>query len=209
MNVYIVDDDPAVRDALGRLLMMEGYAVRAFPSGKLFLDQIGGGEHGVAVLDWEHKGVDESAGRKTFAELKRRNSPLVVLFLSGEGTIPDATEVIKGGAVDWLVKPVDASKVLLAVEKACAKARARKEGWGLWATLTRAERELVSYLVTDLTARDIGNILGKDHRTVETQRSAVYNKLRVDGPGQLRKFMIEHDIPDDSKRRSGDGDPAP
>jgi len=218
LNVYVVDDEAPVRDALARLLVMESYPVQVFASGQAFLAQAPLDGHGVVLLDLEMD-EDRAAGIKVVDQLQQRRSPLVVVFLSGKGRVRDVAQVMRGGAAldwlekppenDWLQKPTDPGMLLDTVVKAYSKARARSEGWALWATLTKAERELVPYLVTDLTARDIGNILGKDHRTVETQRSAVYNKLKVDGPGQLRQFLIDHDIPDASKRRYGCDSPKP
>ncbi|HEY8907782.1 MAG TPA: response regulator, partial [Rhodoferax sp.] len=102
LNLYVVDDDEAVRRSLGLLLLSRGYAVQTFESGETFLAAIRPQDSGCVILDLRMVGI---SGLQVFDELRLRSSPLVVLFLSGNGDISTAVDAVQRGAFGWLEKP--------------------------------------------------------------------------------------------------------
>ena len=128
LNLYIVDDDQPMRKSLGALFhaRLDGIAVQSFESGESFLENAHLDASGVAILDLRLDDVSGQLGRmnglEIFRALKDRQSPLVVIFLSGHGTLPEAVKAIQDGAVDSLQKPCSEDAMLTTVLAAKNKA---------------------------------------------------------------------------------------
>ncbi|MFM2050642.1 MAG: hypothetical protein RL682_1133, partial [Pseudomonadota bacterium] len=107
INIYVVDDDNAVRRSIGNLLLSRHYAVQTFASGEAFLSQAQLQNSGVVVLDLrlENNLGQGMSGLEVFEVLRAQHSPMAVLFLSGHGDIPTAVQAVKNGALAWLEKP--------------------------------------------------------------------------------------------------------
>ena len=117
-TVYIVDDDPAVRDSLTLMLEQENFMVRAFASGEAFLAACSGDCPACcAIIDIRMPGMD---GMRLQQEMARRGIPLPIIFLTGQGDIPTSVRAIKAGAVDFLTKPVAAADLLASARTALA-----------------------------------------------------------------------------------------
>lgn len=198
LTIYIVDDEAPVRESLGRLLFMEGYVVQAFASGKAFLEEADVDGLGVLLLDLEMDS-DVAAGKKVLQALNQRRSPLVVVFLSGRGKVSDVAQVMKEGVMDWLEKPWHPELFLETVKKAYARAlqmserlAERKHAMELWARLTSAEREVAPLVAKGLSSRDVGLVLEKNPRTVDTQRAEIFRKLELGNSNELQQFMMDN-----------------
>ena len=126
LNLYIVENDEPVRRSLGSLLLarLTDCSIKTFESGEAFLEGANLDGSGVVLLDLRME--PGMSGLEVFAVLKERSSPLVVVFLSGHGTLPVAVRAIQDGAVTWLEKPCTDEQLMEAVE--IAKARARSRG---------------------------------------------------------------------------------
>ena len=116
-TVYLVDDDSAVRDALGLLLLAKGYSVRSFESGEAFLASCQPEWEGCVILDVRMDGI---SGLAVFDQLRASNSELVVVFLSGHGDIEMAVQAVKQGAFDFLEKPCADTRLLQKIDDALA-----------------------------------------------------------------------------------------
>ena len=103
--VHIVDDDDSMRIALARLLSAAGYETRSYASAGDFLIAAGDAPTGCLVLDLHMPGPDGLALQDA---LRRRGSSLPTVFLSGRGDIASSVRALKGGASDFLTKPVQA-----------------------------------------------------------------------------------------------------
>jgi len=168
LNLYIVDDDEAVRTGLGSQFIARGYSVRAFKSGELFLTAVSAASEGVVILDLR---MDPGMGGiAVFNVLRAMSCPLMVLFLSGHGTIPQAVQAVKDGAFGWLPKPCDETELLEQVERAMQAATAGSLTLGLSVTRARLSRDMYlratahSSLVSSMSAptnRMIAASLGK------------------------------------------------
>jgi len=198
-NLYVIDDDEAVRRSLGLLLLSRGHAVQAFASGESFLEGAALDQPGVAVLDLR---LDGLSGLQVFDVLRARASPLVVLFLSGHGDIPMAVEAVQNGAFGWLEKPCADARLLEAIEKALARAaelgarlQARQAAQALWNKLTPREMQVARLVAEGLPNKRIAQVLAPiEPRTVETHRAHAFAKLGLANSHELDRFLREHEL---------------
>ena len=199
LPVFVVDDDPAVCKAKGTLLLSRGYAVRTYASGEAFLGSPHLDQGGCVLLDLRMEpGI---SGLEVFEELRRRGSPVVVIFLSGHGTIQSSVKAMREGAADWLEKPASEAQVLEAVTRAMdrsadavARRTVKAQRQVLWKELTPREIEVAGQLRYGLKNKVIGRALEIDPRTVEAHRARIYQKLDVDSSNMLDRFMRDMDL---------------
>jgi FixJ family two-component response regulator len=204
LNLYIVEDDDALRRSLVSLLTshLEDLAVRSFSSGEAFLDSIDLNQGGVVVLDKDMPSAMN--GLDVFERLRELQSPLVVVFLSGRGTIPDAVRAMEGGAVTWLTKPCANDELIEVVRRARDRAaklallsQGRHKAMLLWAKLSPRERQFVWGIASGLTSKQISKelkIAGDEinWRTVDTHRGHIFEKLEVKKSNELQAFLREY-----------------
>jgi FixJ family two-component response regulator len=192
--IYLVDDDPAVRDSLSLLLEEEGFALVAFASAEDFLSS------GVpmqcspscCIVDIRMPGMDGMALQE---EMVKRGIVLPVILLTGHGTIPQSVRAIKSGAVDFLTKPVTATTLLQSVRDAlheCDRLMAKNVVSMTAATrlesLTDREREVLALVVTGLPNKEVARRLGISHRTVEIHKARIMFKTGVDNVFDLARL---------------------
>lgn len=108
-EIYVVDDDPEVGVALGRLLRSAGFTVQSFTSAEAFFFEHPVPQAGVLILDVRMPGLD---GPHMLTELRRRGATVAVLFLSAVDDARIREEVLAGGAAGWLTKPVEGEVLL-------------------------------------------------------------------------------------------------
>jgi FixJ family two-component response regulator len=199
LNLYVVDDDEAVRQSLGMLFLSRGYAVQVFESGESFLAANCQQQHGCVILDLR---LDVMSGLQIFDQLRAQNSTLVVLFLSGHGDIPLAVEAVKNGAMGWLEKPCSETLLLAKVELALVQAGnsmqrsvAKLKAKSLWEQLTPREQEIARLVAegksSKIIARELSNIV---FRTVETHRAKALSKLGLTNSNELDRFIRLYDF---------------
>ena len=188
-RVFIVDDEAPVRRALSRLLRSAGLAVAAFASPEEFLAQYDRHTPGCLVLDLMMPGFDGLELQKT---LDRRGSLLPIIFLTGRGDVPKSVQAMKGGAVDFLTKPINDENLLAAIRAAIEKdGVARREQNELseirahLATLTPREREVLEEVVTGKLNKQIADDLGIGEKTVKVHRARVMQKMKVRSLAEL------------------------
>lgn len=194
--VYVVDDDPAVRDALSMLLDQHGFKVAAFDSGNAFLEIARPESRGCAIVDLH---MPEMDGLTLQAELKRRGVMLAVIILTGHGDIPASVKAIKGGAVDFLTKPVQAEQLIASVRAAIAeddqahfRVFAARGAAERFASLTTRERDVMALTVEGLQNKEIARALGISHRTVEIHKARIMHKTGASSAFELSR-MAAHD----------------
>jgi FixJ family two-component response regulator len=182
-RAFLVDDQPAVLKALARLLAAEGIAVQPYGSAQDFLDSGQAGAPGCLVLDLSMPGMGGLALQQALAA---QDSLLPVVFLTGQGNIEAGVEAMKLGAADFLTKPVDDARLLLAVRAAFERNRlARAERAGRLAILARLdsltprEREVMDLLIEGLLNKQVAAALGTVEKTVKVQRARIMLKMQV------------------------------
>jgi len=192
MQLTLVDDHDAVRDALLHVLSGLGCPMQTYASGAAFLASTDTLIPGCVVLDlrMEH----DAAGIAVFDALLAQRSPKVVLFLSSFGDIQKALAQVKKGAFDWLEKPVDGAVLKARVKEALLLADSRWQAMQAWNTLTGREREVAHGVARGLSSKEIARALVPevDSRTVDTFRTAVRDKLGIFNQADMRAWMVDH-----------------
>lgn len=195
--VMIVDDDAAVRDSTALLLSLKGFATRQFASAELLLAATGEpfdpGLAGCLLLDFRMTGMD---GLALQVELRRRGCALPIVIVTAHGDVATARAALKGGALDFLEKPVDEDVLLSTVRNALEVAAAgapRAAGPDL-ARLSAREREVLGLVVQGRHNREIGESLGISPRTVEVYRARLMEKLQARSVADLIRVALENGL---------------
>lgn len=195
LTVFIVDDDPAVRDALSLLLGIQDYRVAVFGDAESFLKAYKSEWRGCLVLDIRMPGMDGLTLQKHLAQL---GSELPVIIMTGHGDVASAREAFRAFAVDFLEKPLDHRKLLAAIADAFSRQRTRlvaemnrSEVERLLARLTPREREVMARVVAGQHNRDIAAELGISARTVEVHKARMMDKLGVNNVADLVRLNLE------------------
>jgi len=188
-TVFIVDDDPAVLKGLSRLLKSAGLGVKTFPSSQDFLNYFIPNTPGCLVLDVAMPGLNGLELQKTLAT---KGSAIPIIFLTGHGDIPMSVRAMKGGALDFLTKPVNDDDLLkavhLALEKDRSALRARAEVAEIQqrlATLTPREREVMEHVVSGQLNKQTAADLGTAEKTIKVHRARVMEKMKAHSVAEL------------------------
>lgn len=194
-SVTIVDDDAAVRDSLGLLLSLHGFAVRAFASGDAFLAVADAGWLGCVLLDLRMPGA---SGADVQRELAARGIAVPLIVLTAHGDATAARNALKAGAFDFLEKPVDERLLLATLDAAAIDAAARREISIRQAAsraridrLTPRERDVLALVVAGRHNREIAAALGISPRTVEVYKARLMDKLAVDRLPELIRLALD------------------
>lgn len=192
--VFIVDDDPSVRDSLGLLLGLRGLRTVIFADAESFLNAYRPDWRGCLLLDIRMPGMD---GLELQKRLNAIGSNLPVVVMTGHGDVESAREAFKAQAVDFLEKPLDQARLMAALDEALSQCESRRREderretfIRLLATLTPREREVMEMIVAGGHNRDIAERLGISPRTVEVHKARVMQKLQVEGVAHLVRLSL-------------------
>ncbi len=193
--MLIVDDDDAVRSATGRLLRSHGYDAQGVASGAGVAEALTDQEVDCVLLDLEMPEVDglEVQNRLAAAGV---DSPIV--FLSGHADVDRSVRAMKAGALDFLVKPVDAETLLGAVGEAVdlhrerlRTRRAMIEARERLALLTPREAQVLRLVAAGLRNRDVAERLGISESTVKVHRGRITRKLGARSVPELMRVLSD------------------
>jgi len=191
-TVYVVDDDPSMRDSTELMLKSVGFNVRTFGSAQDFLEADLREDISCLVLDVRMPGM---SGLDLQEKLVSGKTPLPVIFITGHGTVPMSVRAMKAGAVDFLQKPFEEQDLLDAINRAFARQRegkskedeAEKLQRRLKALTTR-EREVFFLLVTGMANKEIAHELGTSERTIKAHRARIMKKMNAGSLAELVRF---------------------
>jgi two-component system, LuxR family, response regulator FixJ len=193
-TIFVIDDHAAVRDALGEMLSVFGYAVKTYESADRFLQELDQRNLGCVVADVRMPGTD---GLGLVRELARRNLAFPVILISGHADVPMAVAAIKSGAEDFIEKPVDDAQLVAAINRALARRfeqqGAHKSQDALnekFARLTPRQVEIFDLVVEGFTSHAISAKLNISVRTVESYRAEVMEKMRAESVAALVRQAI-------------------
>lgn len=182
-KIAVVDDDASVRRSLNRLLRAAGYSVETFDSAETFFAAQPLDVFACAVLDVQMPGL---SGLDLQSKLRIAEPAPAVIFLTGHGNIPMSVEAMKHGAVDFLTKPVDESRLFPAIDQALVRhAQARADFEGLRevrrrvGTLTAREMDVLRCLLTGALNKQVADRLGITEKTVKVHRARVLQKMET------------------------------
>src|SRR5215468_2285810 len=182
-DIYVVDDDASVRDALSLVLSLEGFHVCGFAEGGSFLAAIGQHQPDCIILDVHMPG---RSGLDILKELRNQHSAVPLFIISGQGDIPMAVDAIKNGALDFIEKPFHAETLVTRIREAIAAARQKAQtqtgsrlaqrfpGRDL---LTPREFQVLELIANGASSKEAGRHLGISPRTIEVHRARVMEKL--------------------------------
>ena len=188
-TVFAVDDDESFLTAIGRVLRLGGYAVEAVPSPTVFLAQPVSRVLGCILVDLQ---MPDMTGLEFQQRLRAAGWTQPVVFLSGQGTIPASTQAIKGGALDFLTKPIASEDLLRAVAEAVEAHRAILADEdelatlrGRFASLTPREREVCLGVARGQLNKQIAYDLNLTLATIKFHRARGLIKLGVNSVPEL------------------------
>ena len=200
-RVYVIDDDPAMRDSLDFLLDAAGLKVRLFDSAQAFLDELANLERGCVVTDVRMPGID---GMELLRRIMAGPRKLPVIVMTGHGDVPLAVEAMKLGALDFIEKPFDDDRLIGMIEAALAASESGAKNDALSAemagrieSLTQRERQVMQGLVTGQSNKAIAREYDISPRTVEVYRANVMTKMQAGSLSELVRFAIRAGLVED------------
>ena len=194
LTVFIIDDDPSVRDSLALMLGISGYRTALFADAEAFIAALRENWVGCVVADLRLPG---KSGIELQAELRNRGIALPVVIITAHGDVPTARIAFQAQAVDFLEKPFDQKQLCGAIDMAFAleerrirseetrRADAQKLG-----RLTAREREVLDQVAQGLHAKEIAAALRISPRTVEVHKTRIMGKLGVRNVAELVRFAV-------------------
>ncbi|MCM2473512.1 response regulator transcription factor [Rhizobium sp. CG5] len=196
--VYLVDDDPAIRDSLTFLFMSRQMRAVSFESGEDLLAALPLDGFGCIILDMRMGGL---SGLETFSRLKEAGSKAPVIFLTGHGDVPVAVEALKTGAADFIEKPFN-DNLLVDTVVDCLKShfglmsedRERAIFESRLQLLSTREVDVLRLLMEGLLNKQIADALSISMRTVEVHRARVLSKMQARNAVELAATLASHGI---------------
>lgn len=192
-TIFVVDDEALTLRVIVQTLRAAGHTVEAFEDPRAFLAIAPFRRHGCAVLDLS---MPEVSGLGVQRALAESDGTLPVVFLTGSADVRATVTAMKGGALDFLLKPVDPEELLAAVARgvmASATARAaraeRDRLTALLQHLTPREREVCALLSRGMLNKQIAYDLGMSEATVKVHRARVMEKLRIGSVAELSTIL--------------------
>ena len=193
-NIYVVDDDEAVRDSLQWLLEGKDYRVRCFDSAESFLSRYDPREVACLLVDIRMPGI---SGLELQDRLIERKSPLPIVFITGHGDVPMAVNTMKKGAMDFIPKPFKEEELLSVVERMLDQAREAFADFqhaanrdALMGKLTARESQVLERIVAGRLNKQIADDLGISIKTVEAHRANIMEKLNANTVADLLKIAL-------------------
>ena len=193
-NVYVIDDDQAMRDSLEFLLGSADFEVTLYESALTFLDALPRLAFGCIVSDVRMPGID---GMDLLKRLKRDRATLPVVIMTGHGDVPLAVEAMKLGAIDFIEKPFEDDRLIGMIETALKQA---SEGAKTEAiaqdiaarieTLSPRERQVMDGLVAGLSNKVIAREFDISPRTIEVYRANVMTKMQAGSLSELVRLAM-------------------
>ncbi len=199
--IFVVDDDPAIRDSMRHLFESLGLAVEAYGSGEEFLarasplrDARVPTRRGCLLLDL---GTPDDTGLALLERLAASREGLPIIVIAGDGDIQLAVKAMKAGAADFIEKPLTDEIILESVRQTLRldeQGRAKQSEFGNTAArialLTPRQREVLDHVVMGRKNKEIAFELGISPRTVEIHRARVMAKMQAKSLSQLVRMAL-------------------
>ena len=196
-EIFVVDDDPAVRETLSIVLSAAGYQVICFADGTALLAVARSRIPACILLDVHIPG---RSGLDILKELHGEDYPAPIFIISGQGDIAMAVSAIKNGALDFIEKPFRGSDIVARLDEAIgAYARRHAEDAASKSAslhfpgrepLTRREREVLEQFTSGASNKEAGRHLGISPRTIEDHRANIMKKLGARNASDLIRIVM-------------------
>ena len=196
-EIFVVDDDPAVRDTLSMVLSAGGYEVICFADGAALLSVARSRTPSAILLDVHIPG---KSGLDILKELHGEDYPAPIFMISGQGDIAMAVNSIKSGALDFIEKPFRGSEIVARLNEAIgayARRQSQNSGSNIATMhfpgrepLTRREREVLEQFAAGASNKEAGRQLGISPRTIEDHRANIMKKLGARNAADLIRIVL-------------------
>jgi len=174
-NLYIVDDEAAIRDALSLFTSMAGFSVSVFSNAEDFLTVINSESTGCVILDIHLGGM---SGLQVLEQVKDRAPHLACVVITAHGDVRTARQAFLLGAVDFIEKPYDPQELMNSLQAAMLRIKRQPKQNSLQlGDLTPREAEVRNHLLEGRSNKEIASLLQISPRTVEVHKSRVLEKL--------------------------------
>jgi len=193
-TVFLIDDDPGVRDSLTLLLSLKGVRTQPFANAESFIETYRPDCSGCVLTDLRMPGM---TGLELQAVLRERQVDVPVVVLTAHGDVATARAALKNGAFDFLEKPIDDAMLVDVLRNALradrerrAAVTARSSADARIERLTGREREILTLIAAGHQNRDIATQLGISPRTVEVHKARIMEKLECDSLAELIRMNL-------------------
>jgi two-component system CheB/CheR fusion protein len=197
--IFVVDDDPTIRDALREVIEAAGWRVEVYASALEFIDTWTPGWGGCLVADCRMPDMD---GIELVERLRTAGHKLPAIMITGYGDLPLAIRAMKAGASSFIEKPINGDELLAAIDHARgqaqganARAALSADMTALIAALTPRERQVMDLLMEGKANKQMAHILGISQRTVENHRAAVMKKFGARSLSHLVRLTLDASVP--------------
>jgi FixJ family two-component response regulator len=205
-TIFVVDDDPQMRDSIGQLLRSLGMEPRLFECVPEFLKCRRPDGPSCLVLDVRLPG---RSGLEFQRDLAAANWDLPIIFITGHGDIPMTVQAMKGGAVEFLTKPFRDQDLLDAIEIGLARDRARSASESALTTLRERfkalsprEREIMAHVTQGRLSKQIAGDIGVAEGTVKVHRSRLMRKMKARSLPELSRMADKLNLAPETTSRS-------
>lgn len=196
-EIFVVDDDPAVRETLSVVLSAGGYHAVCFVDGAALLAVTRTRTPSCILLDVNIPG---KSGLDILKELHGEDYPAPIFMISGQGDIAMAVSAIKNGALDFIEKPFRGSEIVARLDEAIGAYARRQARHSASKTatlhfpgrepLTRREREVLEQFASGASNKEAGRHLGISPRTIEDHRANIMKKLGARNATDLIRIVM-------------------
>ena len=193
-TVFVIDDDPAIRELVEFQLLAAGYTVKSFSSAREFLTTNLMSARGCVLTDVR---MPEMDGLELQEELNRRGITLPVVIMTANGNIPLAVRAMRAGAVDVVEKPFSPGSLRSRIQQALSASSAIESASGEQIAsrqqierLTAREKTVLDSIIAGKPNKTIAGELGISYRTVEVHRAKIMEKLDVDNVASLVRVVL-------------------
>jgi two-component system, LuxR family, response regulator FixJ len=192
--VVIVDDDDVIRQLLCSLIRSAGFTTEAYCSAEEFLEHFDDEKVGCLILDIGLPGID---GMELQQRLKASGAGPPIVFVTGNGEIPLATEALRAGAIDFLTKPCNSQLLLNRIREALDRHKTSRLRRASAAdakrrimNLTARELEIMELLAAGDSPKKIAAQLSICIKTVDNHRLKIFEKMHVENSTQLSLLLV-------------------
>ncbi len=197
-TVFIVDDDPDMRESLEYLLKSLGIVTKAYGSAGAFLTEFQTWQPGCLVCDVR---MPDMSGLDLFEHLAAAGSHLPVILMTAYADVPMAIRALQSGVAEFIEKPFNAHLMLERIQRALAHDSERRASVSAWeefacgmAELTEKERETLNMLLEGAANKVIASRLDISERAVEMRRASVMKKLQVTSLAELIRRVTQFEL---------------
>lgn len=197
--IRVIDDDDSVRRSWAFLLSGESYDVVTYADANSFLASSDFRRYGAILIDVR---MPNMSGLELQNKLKAMGCDLPIIFISGHGDIDMAVNTLKNGAVDFLQKPVNDTRLLEVIDAAVARNKAARrdqaEVAGFKARLeqlTQREREVIRMVAQGYSNKEVAAEFGISEKTVQVHRGSAYRKLDLHNAAEIARLLLRSGDP--------------